>query len=198
MPAELNHFKNLQFDAQGNKLINLVEELCKMKKCNGGLVGTFVCDAIIRPWNTFSAEDRRENSDEECQPCPNDNSSKHLESDQCDPNDATDNSEAASSPTVIADTPSQSNPTKWSRSNPIQAQIRGGIGGATKSFIIMAGLAVPTIILYALWGSYVHRKDSKEFLKRFNLDGSSVAPTIESVEQSMQDILAVDRLQYTR
>ena len=193
MPAELAHFKNLQFDAQGNKLINLVEELCKMKKCNGGLVGTFVCDAIIRPWNTFSAEGRRENSDEECQPCPNDNSSKHLESDQCDPNDATDNSEAASSPTVIADTPSQSNPTKWSRSNPIQAQIRGGIGGATKSFIIMAGLAVTNIILYALQVSNVCIKDSKDTIKIFNMDGSSVTPTIDSMEQSMKGALAIDR-----
>ena len=57
----------------------------------------------------------------------------------------------------------------------------------------MVVLVVPTIILYALRGKYVRRKESKESIKSFNLDGSSVAPTIESVEQSMQDILAVDR-----
>ena len=60
------------------------------------------------------------------------------------------------------------------------------------------GLSVPNIILYSLRVAYVRKKESKESIKIFNLDGSSVAPTIESVEQSMQDILAVDRLQYTR
>ena len=66
-------------------------------------------------------------------------------------------------------------------------------GGATKDFIILVGLAVPTIILYALWGAYVRRKDSKESIKIFNMYGSSVAPTIDPVEQSMKYVLAVDR-----
>ena len=54
-PAEHARFKNLHFDFQVNKLINFAEELCKMKKCTGGLMGTFGCDAIFYPWNTFSA-----------------------------------------------------------------------------------------------------------------------------------------------
>ena len=88
-----------------------------------------------------------------------------MESDRCEPNAATDNSEAASSLIVIADTPSQSNPTKEIRSKPIQEQSGGGIGGATKAFVVLAGLAVPTIILYALWGAYFRRKESKETIK---------------------------------
>ena len=59
LPAELARFKKLQIDVQGNKLNNVAEELCKMKKWNGGLVGTFGCDAILCPRNNFSDEGRR-------------------------------------------------------------------------------------------------------------------------------------------
>ena len=96
----------------------------------------FGYDTILCPWNTFSSEIRRENVDEECQPCPDGNSSKRLVSDRCNTNAATKNSEAASSPTVISDTPRQSNPTKYIRSKLIQAQSRGGLEGATKAFIV--------------------------------------------------------------
>ena len=47
--AEITRSKKLQINVQGNKPINLSEELCKMKKCNGRLVGTFGCDAILIP-----------------------------------------------------------------------------------------------------------------------------------------------------
>ena len=57
----------------------------------------------------------------------------------------------------------------------------------------MVVLVVPTIILYALRGKYVRRKESKESIKIFNLDGSSVAPNIEYVDQSMKYALDVDR-----
>ena len=40
-PAEIPHFKKIQIDVQGNKLRNLAEEMCTMKKRNGRLVGTF-------------------------------------------------------------------------------------------------------------------------------------------------------------
>ena len=193
LPSELARFKKIHIDAQGNKLINLAEELCKMKKWNGGLVGTFGRDAILCPRNNFSAKGRRENIDDECQPYPDGKSSKHLGSDRCKPNSATDNLEAASAPTVISETPSQSNPTKDIRSKPIQEQSGGGLRGATKAFIILVGLTVPTIILYALRGVYVYRKESKESIKISNLDGSSAALTIDSVEQRMKDTLAVDR-----
>ena len=153
----------------------------------------FGCDDIICPQNTFSDKGIRENFNKECQPCPYGNSSNHLGSDQCDPNAATDDSEFASAPTFIAETPSQSNPTKAIRSKPIQAQSRGVIGEATKAFIILVGLTVPTIILYALWGAYVRIKESTKSIKISNLDVSSVAPTIDSVDQSTKDTLAVDR-----
>ena len=90
MPAELDHFKKLHIDVQGNNLINLVEEMCKMKKWNGGLVGTFGFDTILCPWNNFSDEGRRWNVGEECQPCPGGESSKHLGSYRCEPNAVTD------------------------------------------------------------------------------------------------------------
>ena len=90
-PAELARFKTIQIDVQGNKLRNLAEELCKIKKRNGGLAGTFVCDAILYPQNTLYAEGRRDNVDEECQPCPDGNRSNHLGSDRCKSNAATDN-----------------------------------------------------------------------------------------------------------
>ena len=163
--AELVRFKNLQIGVQGNKVRNLAEEMCKMKKWNGRLVVTFGCDAIICSWNKLSDQGRRYNFDEECQPCPDGKSSKHLGSDLCNPNASTDDSEAASAPIVIDDTPSHSNPTKESRSKPIQSQRRGGLRGATKAFIILVGLAVPTIILYDLRGAYVRRKESKESIK---------------------------------
>ena len=136
-----------------------------MKKRNGVLVGTLGCDAILCPRNTFSAEGRRENVDEECQSCINGNSSKYLVSDMCKANASTDDSEAASDPTVISKTPIQSNPSKYIRSKPIQAQIGGVLRGATKAFIILVDLAVPTIILYDLMGAYVCRKESKESIK---------------------------------
>ena len=102
----------------------------------------------------------------ECLWGPSDgNISKNLVSDRCESNDATDNSEDASSPTVIDETTSQSNPTKGIRSKPIQAKIRGGLGGSTKAFIILVGLVVPTIILYALQGAYARIKESKESMK---------------------------------
>ena len=88
--AELACFKKLQIDVQVKKLRNLEEELYKMKNFNGGLMGTSGCDAILCPRNTLSAKGRRENSDEECPPCPDGDSSKHLGSDHCEPNDATD------------------------------------------------------------------------------------------------------------
>ena len=121
-----------------------------MKKRNGGPVGIFGCDASLFSRNTFSTDERRYNVDEECQPCLNGNSSKHLVSNRCDPNAATDNSEAASDSIVISETPSKSNPTKESLSNPIQAQSGGGLGVSTNYFIILVGLAFPTIILYVL------------------------------------------------
>ena len=158
MPAELARFKKLQIDVQGNKLRNLAEELQKKKKWNGGLVGTFGCDAILCTCNAFSVEGIRENADEECQKFTDWNSSKKLGSDWCDTIDATDDSESASAPTVIVENPSQSNPTKESRYKSIQTQRRGGFGVFTKDFIILVGLAVPTIILYALRGEYVRRK----------------------------------------
>ena len=89
-PAELYLFKKLQIDVQGKKISNFSEKLCNMKKGNVGLVGTFGYDAALYPWNTFYSEGRRENVNEECQPCPDENSSKRLESDWCDPNAATD------------------------------------------------------------------------------------------------------------
>ena len=92
LPAERSRFKKLQIDVQGNKLINLAEELFKIKKCNGVMMGTFGCDAILCTCNTFSAEGRRENVDEECQPYTDGNSSKNLESYWCEPNSTTDDS----------------------------------------------------------------------------------------------------------
>ena len=56
MPADLALFKNLHIDVQGNKLSNLAEDMCKMKKWDSGLVGTFGCDAILCPQNIFSAK----------------------------------------------------------------------------------------------------------------------------------------------
>ena len=162
-PAEIARFKKIQINVQGNKLSNLAEDMCKMKKWKGGLVVTFGCDAILCPRNTFYAQVIRENVDEECQPCPDGNISNHLVSDRCDPNATTDDSEVASSPTVIADPPIQYNPTKGRRSKTIKEQSRRGLGGATKAFIIMVGLAVSTIILYALWGAYVRRKESIKY-----------------------------------
>ena len=113
----------------------------------------------------LSAEGRRENFDEECHACPDGNSPKNLVSDWCDPNAVTEDLEAASAPTVIADTPSQYNPTKESRYKTIHAKSGGGTGESTKSFIILVGLAVHTIILYALRSVYVHRKESKDSIK---------------------------------
>ena len=108
-------------------------------------------------WNGFkmmylSAEGRRENFDEECQACPDGNSSNNLVSDWCEPNSATEDSEAASK-------------TKESRSKTIHAKSGGGTGESTKSFIILVGLAAHTIILYALRSVYVHRKESKDSIK---------------------------------
>ena len=91
-PADLARFMKLHMDAQGNKPINLVEELCKMKNWNGRLVVIFGRGTILFPWNTFSIEVRRDNVDEECQPCPNGNSSKHLGSYLRKTNATTDNS----------------------------------------------------------------------------------------------------------
>ena len=65
---------------------------------------------------------------EDCHTFHNGNSSNNLVSDRCERNATTDNSEAASAPTVISVTPSQSNPTKESQYKPIQAQ-SGGIPG---------------------------------------------------------------------
>ena len=104
-PADIAHFKKIHINVQGNKLRNLGEEMCNMKKRNGRLVGTFGCDAIFFPQNNFSSESRRGNVYEECQPCPDGNSSKHLGSDCYNPNASTENSEAASSPRVISETP---------------------------------------------------------------------------------------------
>ena len=66
------------------------------------------------------------------------------------------------------------------------------LGGATKAFFILVSRRVPTIILYALRGAYVSRNESKESIKIFNLDGSSVEPNIDSLEKSMKDVLDVD------
>ena len=192
-PEELARFKKLQIDIQGKKLSNLAEELCKMKKWNGEMVVSLGCDAILCPRNTSSDEGRRGNVDEECQPCTNGNSSKHLVSCRCESNAATDNSEASSSPTVISETPSQSNQTKEIRSKPIQSKSVGGIGGVTKALIVLVGITVPTMVLYSLQGAYVRRKYYKESIKIFNMNGSSVAPTIDSVEHSMKDVLGLYR-----
>ena len=40
-PADIAHFKKIQIDVQGNKLRNLGEEMCTMKKRNGKLVVIF-------------------------------------------------------------------------------------------------------------------------------------------------------------
>ena len=102
IPAENDRFNKLQIDVQGNKLRNLAEDLCKMKRWNGVLVGTFLCDDILFPWNTFSDEGIRENFNEEFQPCPDGNSSNHLGSERYKPNAASDKSESALAPTVIS------------------------------------------------------------------------------------------------
>ena len=182
MLVETSYFKKLHINVQGNKLISLAEDLCKMKKWNGGLVGNSGCDDILYPLNTFSAKGRRDNVDKKYQTCHDGNSYKNLVSDRCNPNVATDHSQATSYPTFIAKTPSQYNRTKESQSNLIQAQIGGGLGVATKAFIILVVLVVHNIILYALRGAYTCRKESKESIKMFNLDGSSMAPNIDYVE----------------
>ena len=165
LPEELSRFKKLQIDVQGKKLSNLAEELLKIKRWNGRLVVTFGCDAILCPRNNFSDKGRRENVDEKCQTCPNGNSSKNFGQNWCNTNAVTDYSEASSDPTVSSDAPSQYNKIKESRSRPKQVEIRGGIWVATKALIIMVGLAVPIIILYYLWGTYVCIKESKEYIK---------------------------------
>ena len=53
-----------------------------------------------------------DNFNEECQQYTDGNRSKNLGSDRCKLNYATDDSESASAPTVISDTPSQDKPTK--------------------------------------------------------------------------------------
>ena len=156
LPAVLDHLKKLQINVQGNKPIHLEEEMCKMKNFNDGLVGTFGCDAILFTWN---------NVNDECHPCLDGNSSNNLGSYRWDPNADTDNSESASFPTVIDETPSQYNTTKQRRSNTIQSQGGGGISGTTKAFIVLVGLTVPAIIIYALRGTYIHRNESKESIK---------------------------------
>ena len=64
LPAELDRLNKIQIYVQGNKPRNLEEEMWKMKKWNGGLVGTFGFDAIICPQDTFYAKLRRNNVDE--------------------------------------------------------------------------------------------------------------------------------------
>ena len=54
-PVQLASFKKLQIDVQGKQIRNLAEELCNMKKWNGGLVGNFGCDSILFNWYTFSS-----------------------------------------------------------------------------------------------------------------------------------------------
>ena len=76
------------------------------------MVGTIGCDAILHFYNTFSAEYIRGNADKKCHPCPDETSSKQLVSDRCKYNADADNSECASVPKFITDTPSQSNKTK--------------------------------------------------------------------------------------
>ena len=164
-PVELDRFKKLQIDIQGSKLSNLAEDLCNMKKWDGRLMGNFGCDANLCPRNNFSAKCRWENYEEEWQTYPDGNSSNHLGSDRCKPNAATDDSEAASAPTVITYTPIQSNPNKKSQYKLTQAQSGGVLWDATKAFIIMMGLAVPTIIIYALRGVYVCINKYKEYIK---------------------------------
>ena len=156
-------------------------------------MGIFGFYSILFPRNTLYVEGMRDNFDEECQPFPDGNSSKTLVSDQCEPNYATDDLEAALEPKVITESPSHSNTTNEIRSKPIQAQSRDGLGKATKAFIILAGFAVPNTILYSLRGVYICRKYPKEYIKIFNLDGYSVAPTMDSVEHSIKYILAVYR-----
>ena len=60
-PADLSRFKKLHIDVQGNKLSNLVEDMCNMKKWNGVMVVTFGYYAILCPKNTFPVEGIRNN-----------------------------------------------------------------------------------------------------------------------------------------
>ena len=63
-PEEISRFKKHHIDVQGKIISNFSEEQCKMKEWNGGLVGTFGCDAILCPRHNLSDEGRRENVDD--------------------------------------------------------------------------------------------------------------------------------------
>ena len=194
LPSELSRFKKLQIDVQGNRLNNVAVELCEMKKWNGGLVGAFGCDAILCPRDTFNAQGRREKEDEVCQSCHDGYGPhhfvSHLGSDRCVPEPEPANNDSdlmGRGPTEV-----KSGADRPAPSQSEQIQAGEGLNGVTR-FVILIGLAVPIVILYALRKAHIRSEEGKESIEILGPDKTSVAPTIESIEQSLRDVQTLDR-----
>lgn len=82
VPASLTQFDALDLFLGGNKFSEIAPGLCSMTKWLDGDVGSYDCDAIICPMNTFSQWGRHD-SDSSCEPCPDDTVSPYLGSLEC-------------------------------------------------------------------------------------------------------------------
>eukprot|EP00522_Entomoneis_paludosa_P006889 CAMPEP_0172439602 /NCGR_PEP_ID=MMETSP1065-20121228/531_1 /TAXON_ID=265537 /ORGANISM="Amphiprora paludosa, Strain CCMP125" /LENGTH=2621 /DNA_ID=CAMNT_0013188305 /DNA_START=60 /DNA_END=7928 /DNA_ORIENTATION=- len=69
LPASLSRFSDLTIYARDNQFSGIDPALCAKSDWNGGSVGTYGCDAILCPPQTFSPSGRASVEMGDCEPC---------------------------------------------------------------------------------------------------------------------------------
>jgi len=82
VPASLTQFDDLNLSIGSNRFSDIAPGLCQMTKWLQGGIGTFSCDGLLCPKNTFSQTGRRTESGV-CEPCPENSVAPFMGSVQC-------------------------------------------------------------------------------------------------------------------
>jgi Leucine-rich repeat (LRR) protein len=83
IPAALTQFSNLKLFLAGNKISEMAEGLCLQKDWLDGQVGTFGCDAILCPPDTYSQYGRQYDTGSGCIACPDGTSTPYFGTYKC-------------------------------------------------------------------------------------------------------------------
>lgn len=82
VPASLTQFDDLNLSIGSNRFSGIAPGLCRMTNWLQGEIGTFNCDGLLCPQNTFSQNGRR-TKDQVCEPCPENTVAPFMGSVQC-------------------------------------------------------------------------------------------------------------------
>jgi len=155
VPRSLAVFSHMYLDVTENRISGISNELCKIKGWMNGEVGPHGCDAILCPKGTFATLGRRVGEDGLCQAClGGEQYAPYMGSTDCieDLVDNRDDIEEVSSSSSSSGSAGGSGGVDDAVAASSSAEPkRSGLTSVGKFLIVLVILAVPVVLLYALY-----------------------------------------------